>query len=370
MRIRDLHIRFYKNLKDIRWPLGESIHYITGPNGIGKTNLLDSLYFLATGKSYFTAKSLYDVIHYDSDFMRIQWQSNIDEQWVPFVMKLTRGQSLRIERFGKPFERRIDYLGMHPVVLIAPDDLYNFKHSASERRRWIDAALSMMNAEYLTTLRLHNRLLRQRNALLRRSEHLTADVCRLLEAYDRQLWPLVRYIQDQRRRYLHALGPHIRSYYERISSRAEQVDLQYLSEVAAEDYLLHMSQRREGDLRLQRTSYGIHRDDIVGTLDGRPLKGNASQGQWKSFILSFKMAQYRYMAQSLSQLPLLLIDDIFAKLDKSRVQALFEILQTDRFGQVFITDTDKERMRAILLDFGTSNVEGYDMTKGALTPIS
>ncbi len=370
MRIKDLHIRFYKNLKEIRWPLNEGIHYITGPNGIGKTNLLDSLYFLATGKSYFTPKSLYDVIHYDSDFMRIQWQSHIEEQWVPFVIKLTRGQSLSIERYGKPFDRRVDYVGTHPVVLIAPDDIYNFKHSAAERRRWIDAALSMMDVQYLTKLRQHNRLLRQRNALLRRAEHASEDVYRLLDAYDEQLWPLVRYIFEQRQCYLHALIPHIQSYYRRISSQAERVDVQYQSEVDVDDYLQNMSQRREEDLRFQRTGYGIHRDDIYCTIDTRPMKGNASQGQWKSFILAFKMAQYRYMAHSVGHLPLLLIDDIFAKLDRNRVHALFEILQTDSFGQVFITDTDKERMQELLIDFGASNMEGYDMKEGTLMPVS
>jgi DNA replication and repair protein RecF len=347
MYFTSLRLTNFKNYASLHWQLSPRINCLTGWNGTGKTNVLDAIHYLCLCKSH-TGLTDKQVVRHGEGFFRIEAiLRNDDEEQRKVVVKFN-GQRKIMEQDGVEFARLSDYIGLYPVVMIAPDDVDLVQEGSEERRRFLDTTLSQLSAPYLQALMTYNHLLKYRNALLRQfAEHRRFDAL-LLTACDRQLYEPAALLFEQRQRLSAALSPLFQEFYEEISGGREKVELFYQSDLLESPLTLLLPEMLEKDRVLQRTGAGPHRDDLKFTMDGQPLKRFASQGQMKSFLLSLRLAQYEVLRREKDTDPILLLDDIFDKLDEQRVHHLIGLLISRRFGQIFITDTQRNRMEDIL----------------------
>ena len=271
---------------------------------------------------------------------------------IKIVAKYQAGQRKEIERNGNVYDRLVDYIGQFPVVMIAPDDVSLVQEGSEERRRFLDATLSQISPDYLQNLLIYNALLKQRNALLK----IFADQKRfdpiLLESLDRQMPTPAQAIFEERKRFATVFQPLFLEYYAIISGSREVVEVHYDSDLEKGDFAELMQQALEKDRFLQRSTVGPHRDDLSLFMDGQAVKKFASQGQLKSFLLALRLAQYEVLRREKNIPPILLLDDIFDKLDTQRVRQLVALLIGRDFGQIFITDTQRERIESVIASFG------------------
>ncbi|MEM9931739.1 MAG: DNA replication and repair protein RecF, partial [Bacteroidota bacterium] len=318
-------------------------------NGAGKTNLLEAVYYLCMGKSYASTPDQYAIRHGDlgSRLEGFFAGDSIGKQPDKVVVKLQKRKRKVIERNGTAYDRLADHVGRYPVVIIVPDDSRLVLEGSEIRRRLINNSLSQTDPAYLQHLISYNKLLANRNALLKELEG-RQDPTGLLDVYDHQMAEPAAYLYAKRLAFISPFTELLTEAYAAISGARESVDLTYKSQLTENAWLELAAERREKDRRLQRTTGGIHRDDLVFTQEGHPLRRVASQGQLKSFVLSLKLAQYRLLEQNTQRTPILLLDDIFDKLDQDRVRQLLQLVLTSAFGQVFITDTDPERVTGLL----------------------
>ncbi len=368
MLLQDLHIIHYKNLKELRCRPDSGFNYIVGNNGMGKTNLLDAIYFSAFGRSYFSTRAPSELIHFDEDFLRIEMVFRREGKEEKLVLKMPATGKRIIEREGRLIRQISEHIGYIPVVFITPDDGFILLSASAERRRWMDRSLSMMNRHYLLALKAYNKLLKHRNALLKNTSY-GRDITKLLDTYNAQMAPHAHTIFQSRREFIEQIRPLIKSYYHKISEEKETIDLRYQSQLQEESLEELAPKSYQKDLLTGRSGTGTHKDDLLIHINSRAIKRFASQGQLKSFVLALKMAQYRFLSDYTKKKPLLLIDDIFAKLDAERVHALIDFLRDSSFGQVFITDTDPHRMkRAVERLEGQCTV--FQMNEGRLDMLS
>lgn len=347
MYFTDLRLTNFKNYESLHWHLSPRINCLTGWNGTGKTNVLDAIHFLCLCKSH-TGMSDKNAVRHGQTFFRIEAAlRNDDEEQHKIVVKFN-GLKKSIEQDGVAFARLADYIGLYPAVMIAPDDVALVQEGSEDRRRFLDATLSQLSSPYLHALITYNHLVRYRNALLRQfAENRHFDPV-LLTACDRQMYEPASLLFEQRGRFAVALNPLFQEFYREISGGREQVELHYHSDLTESPLSLLLPETLEKDRSLQRTGVGPHRDDLKFSMDGQPLKKFASQGQLKSFLLALRLAQYEVLRREKDTDPILLLDDIFDKLDERRVQHLISLLLHRRFGQIFITDTQRNRMENIL----------------------
>ena len=345
MVIEQLHIRHYKNYSESSFDFSPEINALVGPNGVGKTNLLDAIYYLCLTKSHFSGSDR-KVIRHGDDFFRLQARFRQGKKHFDLEVKVEPGRRKEFILNGKVYERLSDHIGKFPAVLLAPDDIFKMLETSRERRKLIDNTLSQLEPEYLQQLVEYNRLLKQRNTLLKNQGNRATD--ELLETYDRQMEGPANYIHARREQFIDKIIPHFSANYIGISGAEENAGLRYSSKLNNRAFNELMRASRKMDRINQRTNEGIHKDDLVVLLDGKALKHFGSQGQWKSFFLSLKLAQYRILEESLPAKPILLFDDIFAKLDDQRVRQLLEMLSGEKTGQVFLSDTSDLRTREVL----------------------
>lgn len=329
---------------------------------MGKTNLLDAIYYLCMGKSYFGIRDRYLVQH-GGDFFRLEGDFILaDSRTDKVVAKVVPQQRKELERNGRVYDRIADHVGRFPVVIIVPDDTLLITEGSTERRRFVDNTLSQLDPRYLESLLIYNRILKQRNALLKQAAgRKLSDT--LLLAYDEQLIAPAAYIYEQRTNFMSDFTVQFQHAYQGISNGAEAVGIRYRSALEQMSLTEILRENREKDRLLERTSQGIHRDDLVFTLEGHPLKRIASQGQRKSFVLALKLAQYQFLRQQKGLSPVLLLDDIFDKLDPQRVKQLIDYIISDEYGQIFLTDTDPNRVDK-LLEMLTVQVMAYHIDGG------
>ncbi len=345
--LEQLQLSNFKNYDQGSLSFSSGLNCFVGKNGMGKTNLLDAIYMLCLGKSHFMSTDQ-NLVREGTDFFRLVgnfWRRGEKEEIV--VKYKLRGKKI-FECNKIAYKRLSAHVGFLPLVLIAPDDIRLITEGSEERRRFMDFSLVQQDSQYMEELLRYNQLLEQRNALLKATENPQELNIDLLETYDRQLVGPAEYIFACRTRLLEQLYPIFQNYYGQICAQKETVELKYRSQLQQEplSYLLQAS--RPKDLILQRTSKGIHKDDLDLEIKGLPLKQFASQGQLKSFLLALKLAQYELLRQTQELSPILLLDDIFDKLDADRVSQLLSLLAGHSFGQVFITDTQAERMSTVL----------------------
>ncbi|RME99489.1 MAG: DNA replication/repair protein RecF, partial [Bacteroidetes bacterium] len=338
----------FKNYTQTELRFSPQLNFLVGDNGMGKTNLLDAIYYLCMGKSYFALSDAY-LVQQGADFFRLEGDFVPPGADRPELMlvKVVPRQRKELICNGRRYEKIAEHVGRYPVVIVVPDDTLLILEGSAERRKLLDNTLSQLDPAYLQQLLTYNRLLKQRNALLKQFAGRTLPTD-LIQVYDQQLLAPATAIHQARRDFLERFWPDLQHAHQAICHGRERVTVTYRSGLQDQDFADLLAASLEKDRILERTTQGIHRDDLVFKLDGQPLKRMGSQGQLKSFVLALKLAQFRFLRAASGKTPLLLLDDIFDKLDPHRVAQLMTYLRQEAYGQVFLTDTDPQRLASIL----------------------
>jgi len=324
----------FKNYTEASLSFSEGLNCFIGLNGSGKTNLLDSIYMTCMTKSYFGVSDR-QVVKNEEKFFRLASSLILNDQPVSLVVKYQSGQKKIVEKNKVAYEKMAEHIGSFPIVMIAPDDIKLILESGETRRRFVDNVLCQDDPLYLQHLIQYNGLIKQRNAALKQIRKARTQDPLLIEIYDNQLVAPCHYINKKRAEFLAAFLPVFKGFYIVISDGNEPVDITYRSQINDQEYGALLNANFEKDYYLEHTSTGIHRDDLVFEFGGRPLK-------------KIELAQYEFLRRRKNIKPILLLDDIFDKLDAERVSRVMSLLQEDTFGQVFISDTDRERIRKII----------------------
>ncbi|WP_031529437.1 DNA replication/repair protein RecF [Dyadobacter crusticola] len=347
MWLEKLHLTYFKSYEEKALTFGEHVNCLVGENGSGKTNLLDAIYFLTLTKSAFHNQDALGIKH-GFDFFVIDGVFADKSRHTQITCSFQRGQRKVFMSDKKNYERLSDHIGLFPLVLIAPDDTDVIREGSEERRRFFDGVLAQATAGYLEDFLQYNKILNNRNGLLKlfaERNYLDED---LLETYNEPLIVLSQRLYNHRSQFMNRFLPLFQKYYAFLSSGKEQVDVIYESEVSSSDFPAEFRKNRSRDLYAQRTGKGIHKDEYIFEIGEVTLKKFGSQGQQKSFLIALKLAQFELLKEEKGKTPILLLDDIFDKLDDRRIQKLIELVDTGFLGQVFITDARPERSQKIL----------------------
>lgn len=352
MIIKKLSLVNYKNFSAMDFEFGEKLNCLVGNNGVGKTNVLDAVYHLSYTKGYFNSVSSQN-IRYGTDFFMIEGVFEKEERSEVISCSLKKGQKKILKRNGKEYEKLSDHFGLLPVVIISPADTDLIREGSDVRRKFMDSIISSYDRSYLTSLVNYNRVLSQRNSLLKYFAANHVFDTDNIEIYNLQLVELGKDIFLKRKDFLKEFIPIFEKKYLEIigtfdETPEENVSLVYRSQLLNDDFHDLIRNNIEKDRLLQYTGVGLHKDDLVFSLNGYNIKKNGSQGQQKSFLIALKLAQYDFIKKHTKITPILLLDDIFDKLDENRVGHLIKLVSSDHFGQVFITDTHPERTRSII----------------------
>lgn len=346
MKLKTITLVNFKNYEKLQLSCAAKLNFLVGPNGAGKTNLLDAIYYLCFCKSYFNSSEQQNVRH-QQRFFRLDGVFMLNGIAENIVAKIALNKRKEIVRNDLAYSKLSQHIGLLPLVMIAPDDIQLVKAGSEARRKLLDSTLSQIDKGYLKTLIQYHKLLQQRNAYLKKCyEEQSFDIA-LLQIYDEQLVPLGIQLYHQRKKAIGELLVLLQKYYEWISDGKEEVNCVYKSSLNKSGFAQILHQNLLQDRHLQRTTDGLHRDDLLFEINNYPLKKFGSQGQQKSFLIALKLAQYQLLKQKHNTTPILLLDDIFDKLDPIRTRKLVDAVVSDDFGQVFISDTELERMKKI-----------------------
>ncbi|GAA4351464.1 DNA replication and repair protein RecF [Hymenobacter saemangeumensis] len=370
MTLDSLQLLFFKNYDEASLRLSPGINCFIGDNGSGKTNLLDAIHYLSLTKSAFTTSDSQS-IKQGADFFVVKgkFTSELAPAGETIQVSLRSGQKKALTHDKQPYERMADHIGRYPAVLISPYDTDLIRQGSEERRKYFDSLMAQLDHEFLELLIMYNALLRQRNAVLKQAGDRSHGFDRdYLLALDEQLAPLGQQLSELRATFLVDFAPVFRRHYEQLADGREQVLVSYKSQLPGADFaqLLRANERR--DFALQRSTTGPHRDDFVFLMDELPVKSYASQGQQKSFAIALKLAQFELLASRQQHKPLLLLDDIFDRLDDKRIARLLELVANDTFGQVFLTDTNLQRTDQALARV-SSDILRFRVQQGSVAPV-
>lgn len=349
MHLQELSVINFKNIEDASVQLAEKVNCFLGNNGAGKTTMLDAIYYLAFCKSFFNPIDSQNIRH-DLDFFVIDGSFVLEDEDERIFCGLKRGEKKRFKRNQKEYARLADHIGVIPLVMIAPSDGELIREGSDTRRKFMDGIISQYNKGYLDTLLQYNRILAQRNALLKHQWAEGKFDSTSLDVFDEQLSGLGMDIYEERIRFLEGYLPIFSNFYQLISGGAEQVSIKYDSQLREMPLLELLGEARQRDYRAQYTTQGIHKDDLEFTIGDFPMKKFGSQGQKKSFVTALRLAQFDYLKDLKQRKPILLLDDIFDKLDDNRVAALMKLVSEDHFGQIFITDANLHRVPDLFKD--------------------
>ncbi|OFX82285.1 MAG: DNA recombination protein RecF [Bacteroidetes bacterium GWF2_33_16] len=347
MYLKKLSVINFKNYNELEINFSAKINCFIGRNGVGKTNLLDAIYYLSMCKSYLNPIDIQN-IKYDEDFFVIQGEYTRNENTEDIYCGLKRTKKKIFKRNKKEYEKLSDHIGLLPIVMISPLDNSLILEGSEERRRFMDSVISQYDKDYLDQLIRYNRALAQRNKLLKDFYQTRNFDLESLEIWDDQLIGLGEKIHSTRVKFVENLIPIFQDYYNRISENREKVDLIYDSQLYEGEFKDLLKNSIDRDRMLQYTTIGIHKDDLTLSLNGFPIKKAGSQGQQKTLLVSLKLAQFDFIKQISGLNPVLLLDDIFDKFDKQRVRQIIELVAEHHFGQIFITDTNQDRLEPIL----------------------
>ena len=334
-----------------------NINCISGNNGEGKTNLLDAIWYLSMTKSAFAASDKFNFRHGTEEFAIAGTYRMENGLASRFSIKMSKGEK-KLRRDEKPYPKVSDHLGVLPIVMVSPADISMVSESGEERRRFANSVLSQMDKEYLSALQQYNRLLMQRNRMLKET---VADRT-LLEVIDMRLSALAAPVYEARKKFVAELNPVVSEFYRMLSGGSEQVSIEYESELSKAPLEEILAASFEKDRIFKYTTSGIQRDNFAFYMDGWPIRRHGSQGQQKSFLVALKFAQYEIMKRNYGFAPVLLLDDVFDKLDMGRISNLLGMVSGQDFGQIFITDSNKVRMSGIV--DGLTQDRAYFETSG------
>lgn len=365
MWLKRISILNYKNLEQAELSFSRKMNCIIGKNGMGKTNLLDAVYYLSFCKSATNPIDSQNIRH-DQDFFVIQGFYETDTQEPEEVYcGLKRKQKKQFKRNKKEYTRLSDHIGFIPLVLVSPADSLLIAGGSEERRRFMDVVISQFDREYLEALIRYNKALMQRNTLLKSDIEPEEE---LMAVWEEMMATAGTVVYQKRKAFIDEFIPVFQSYYAYISQDREEVSLAYESHAAQGDLLQLIQESRQRDRIMGYSLKGVHKDDLVMQLGEFPIKREGSQGQNKTYLIALKLAQFEFLKRTGSQTtPLVLLDDIFDKLDASRVEQIVKLVSGDNFGQIFITDTNRDHLDKILKkidgDYKLFEVEGGMVTE-------
>lgn len=353
MYLNRLSLLNYKNFESGVFDFDAKINCLVGPNGIGKTNILDAIYHLAFGKSYFNPITTQNIRH-GAEFFVIDGRFIKDSAEEQIVCSFQKGGKKVVKRNGKIYEKVSDHIGVVPLVIVSPADRDLILEGSETRRKFLDGVISQADKSYLQHVLDYQKVISQRNALLKFFAANHSFDRTTLEVYDMQLEGLATFIHKKRVAFMEEFQPIFATQYKAISGGGESVNLIYESQLHKASLSDLLSQNLERDRLLQYTTQGIHKDDLILQIEGHPIKKFGSQGQQKSFLIALKFAQFQYMKNQLSGMPILLLDDIFDKLDQHRVAHIINLVNQELFGQIFISDTHADRTEAVVKEIHQS----------------
>ncbi len=346
MYLKHISLINFKNYDEAELSFSEGANAFSGDNGAGKTNLLDAIHYLALCKSYFNPIDSQQ-IKQEKDLFMIQgiFDKNGNEETVACGVK--RNQKKQFKRNKKEYQRLADHIGLFPLVMISPNDIALILEGSEERRKFIDNVISQTDSRYLDELIVYNKNLLNRNSLLKKIAETGKYDPYLLEIFDEQLVSSGKIIFEKRTAFMERFAPIFNQHYSYLTDDAELVELVYDSPLQKGNFAELLQQAIEKDRILQRTTTGIHKDELIFSVHRMPLKKFGSQGQQKSFLIALKLAKYSFLYQQKGFKPLLLLDDIFDKLDDKRITKLMKMVSEEDFGQIFITDTNSARLKDV-----------------------
>lgn len=347
MFLKEIKLRNFKNFSDFECEFLPKINAFVGQNGVGKTNMLDAVHYLALTKSYLNLSDVQN-IKFGTDFFSVEGTLQREQLQDVIFCGVQKDKPKIMRKNAKTYERISDHIGLIPLVMISPYDIDLIKEGSDVRRKFIDNIISQSNKEYLQSLMRYNRVLAQRNSLLKFFYQNSTFDSVSLTIYDEELINLGNYVFAERRKLMEEFIPIFQDYYREISHANEAVDIVYQSQLNENtlDDLLKTNLAK--DRAAQYSTQGIHKDDLELRILNYPIKKFGSQGQQKSYLIALKLAQLEMIRKSSGQMPLLLLDDIFDKLDETRVEQLIKLVNEDRFGQIFISDTHPERTETVI----------------------
>lgn len=360
MQINEISIVNYKNLIEVDLEFSPRLNCFIGKNGAGKTNLLDAIYYLSFCKSFFSSSDQLNINHDESFFMLSGGYNRMDS-YENISVGLRQGQKKQFKRNSKAYKKLQEHIGLLPLVMLTPSDLSLILGGSDERRKFMDGVISQYNANYLNDLVRYNRALQQRNNLLKQFAQNRYFDDELLSVWDAQIVEYGMRIHKERKTFVEQLIPVFQKHYTFVSSDSEQVKLVHESALYDNNLEDLLKESLRKDQAVQYTTQGIHKDDLVFYLGEHPIKKLGSQGQKKTYLVALKLAQYEFIKQLSGLKPILLLDDVFDKLDHTRVEQIIKIVSDESFGQIFLSDTNRENLDAIIqkmdTDFRIFNVD-------------
>ena len=369
MHLKSLQLFNFKNHKGGDLSFSKEVNCLLGDNGAGKTNILDALHYLCFCKSYFNPIDTQNINH-DEQYMLVKgvFDRLGDNEVVSCGVK--RGAKKVFKRNDKQYKRLMDHIGRFPAVIIAPDDSELIQGGSEVRRKFLDIVISQYDKSYLEALVSYNKALVQRNNLFKYFAENRVWDPEMIEPWDKRMSPLAVKISKARRDFIQNFIPVFNSTYEELSNGVESVSLDYNSRVSGEekDFLELLKKARDDDRRLRRTTTGIHRDDLVFKIYDHPMKKFGSQGQQKTYLVALRLAQLAFLKEATGVNPILLLDDIFDKIDEKRVESLMKRVTGAGFGQVFITDTHLGRIPEMFKSTG-ADVNVYEVVEGEVNTL-
>lgn len=362
MHIHHLNLINFKNIEQAEITFSKGINCLVGENGAGKTNVLDALYYLSFCKSYFNSIDSQNVKH-DQEFFVVQGQYVRKDEDEHIYCGLKKSQKKHFKRNKKEYKKLAEHIGLLPLVMISPSDEQLINDGSEQRRKYIDGVIAQYNKPFLDDLLRYNRSLLQRNATLKALKESGSRDYSMLDLWDEQLDALARRIYTIRQAFIQELVPVFQKYYAYISDGKEEIALHYKSHLQEAELKKQLQDVRAKDIMLGYTTRGIHKDDLELQLSGYSIKKMASQGQKKTFLIALKLAQYEFIKKHNGIKPILLLDDIFDKLDDARSNRLLHLVSEDVFNQIFITDTNKAYLVDIVKQTG-KDYKVFDVDKG------
>jgi DNA replication and repair protein RecF len=352
MYLQTVSLLNFKNIREAEISFSPRINCFVGNNGVGKTNLLDAIHYLCLCKSYFNPVDTQNISH-NKEFAVIQGMFSDNGKSDEIFCSIHHNKNKVFKRNKKEYEKLAHHIGQFPVVMISPEDTSLIMEGSEERRKFLNSVISQYDKQYLEDMISYNKLLSQRNRLLKDFQALRKYDDEMLKVYDDQMILPAERIFARRNEYTDKMIPIFRRYYGLIAPENEEVDMQYQSQLLDVDYGGLLASSREKDCFMQYTTQGIHKDDLLLKLNGYPMKKTGSQGQQKTFLVTLKLAQFDFIKAMNRALPILLLDDVFDKFDESRVRQIIKLVSDAHFGQIFITHTDEHKMKSILEEMDT-----------------
>lgn len=348
MFIRQLRLLHFRNVEEAQLEFSTSIVCLLGKNGSGKTTLLDAIHYLSLTKSAINPTDAQNIRAGEQQFV-IKGEFEQHQKMRQVTCAYTLGQKKIVNEEGRDYAKFSEHVGKYPVVLVAPQNIELIWGGSELRRRFFDSVTSQLDQSYLDNLIVYTHHLKQRNSMLKSFSETGRVDYDLLASYDHQLVPVAKEISRARAGFINTLLPLFREHYHYLAGDVrEQVSIEYQSDLLQNDYLTLLLQNLQRDVALQRTTTGIHRDDFDFRINGFDLKRQGSQGQQKSFLIALKLAEFQLIAEEKKFKPILLLDDIFDKLDDERIHRLMRLVANGMFGQLFITDARADRTKQII----------------------